>query len=586
MFNLPIKQQSKINVIFNLPMKPFIRALLKKLMRREAGAATLLALFMLALIGFIGATVLLKVGRLYNGNEKAQGWQEALSAAEAGADIAMANLRWGATTGATPAPTPFDTSIGWAKTTTKDGNNNITNTIYTYTTPHTSQTGEGTSDTWSVVTVDSPIGDNSTSPPSGLTVGGSQWYRIRSTGHARIPGLARASLDALSDANARHSNALRKFGLLYNNPLVANFTNNTVSRSLQGTLTQPEVTRTIEQIIQPKTPFIAALRARTSMNITGDQYIDSYDPTNSTTFSNGLINSDPTKRFNNGNVFVNSSASGALTIGSGEKVYGSAGDSDGVTNGPFTDPNHTIQSPRQITDSTSDYNPLPPVPTPTWGTAGNPAINGSVTNITKATTITINSDSTQNYYQIQNITAPLTVALGTDPQTGQAITTGTLNIWLTGTGSGGKYSGGMTPGGGITIPKGATVKIYVDNGVSFHPGLNGQNVGAINNLNQDPATFQLYGVGTFPGGNAGAGIDLHVGGSGIQNFYGTVYAPYRYVLMKYDGSTNYDNNSGYYGSFVANIFSTVAGSYHYDQALNAVGNVVDFTRVSYVEDPR
>jgi hypothetical protein len=56
--------------------------------------------------------------------------------------------------------------------------------------------------------------------------------------------------------------------------------------------------------------------------------------------------------------------------------------------------------------------------------------------------------------------------------------------------------------------------------------------------------------------------------------------------MKYDGSTNYDNTSGFYGSFVANIFSTIAGSFHYDQALNGVGNVTDYASVSYVEDPR
>jgi hypothetical protein len=536
--------------------------------RMDAGSVTVLALLMLAIVSLIGATVLFNVARLYNGNQKAQGWQEALYAAEAGADIGLANLRWNAVPG---SPTAFDSSLGWAKTTTAN------NTIYTYTTPHTTQSGQGSVESWAVVTVDGPVGDNTKSPPSGLTDKyGGQWYRVRSTGHVRLTGLARASNDILYDPNARHSNALRKFSMFYD-------------RATGAHLAQPEATRTIEQIIQPKTPFIAALRARTSMAITGNQYIDSYDPANSTTFSNGLINPDPTKRYTNGDVFVNSSASGALTIGSGEKVYGSAGDSDGQTNGPFTDPNHTIQSPQQLNDNTTSYADLPPIPTPDWGTIGNPPINNSVTDIEKAaTTITINSDPTQNYYKIQNINQAVTVALGTDPTTGKPLTSGTLNIWLTGTYKNGvpTGSGGMTPGGGITIPKGATVKIYVDNGVSFHPGLNGQNVGAINNLNQDPATFQLYGVGIFPGGNAGAGIDLHIGGSGVQNFYGTVYAPYRYVLMKYDGNTNFDNNSGFYGSFVANIFSTVAGSYHYDQALNSIGTAVDFTRVSYVEDPR
>jgi hypothetical protein len=543
---------------------------------RERASTTFLALMMLALLLFIGATVLLNATRLYNGNEKVEGWQEALNAAEAGADLALANLRWSVISG---SPAAFSASAspspGWVKTTTTDPVTHQTNnTIYTYTTPHIKQSGEGTSETWAVVTVDSPIGDNTTSPPSGLTSKGNQWYRIRSTGHARIPGLKRASTDLLSDPNARHSNALRKFSLAFD-------------RTTGATLSVPEATRTIEELVQPKTALVAALLARTQVSIPGNQLIDSYDPTNSNQFNNGLIqfdpsHPDPTKHGTNGNVAVLSSANNALTIGSGEKVYGSAA----TNGGNFTDPNNTIQSPGTINNS---YNiSLPAIPTPTWGTGGgNPPINNSITDIEKAaTTITISSDPTQNYYKIQNITQAVTVALGTDPNTGKPITSGTLNIWLTGTLNKGTYSGGMTPGGSMTIPKGATVKIYVDNGVSFHPGLNGANVGGIDNQNKDASTLQIYGVGTFPGGNAGAGIDLHVGGSGVQNFYGTVYAPYRYVLMKYDGSTNYDTTSGFYGSFVANYLTTTQGSFHYDESLTGTGTVIDYDRVGYVEDPR
>jgi hypothetical protein len=530
--------------------------------RTDAGSVTVLALLMLAIVSLIGATVLFNVARLYNGNQKVQGWQEALYAAEAGADIGLANLKWNAVPGG--SPTPFDSSLGWAKTTTAN------NTLYTYTTPHTTQSGQGSVESWAVVTVDSPIGDNTKTPPLGLTdKNGNQWYRIRSTGHVRVTGLARASNDILSDRNARHSNALRKFSMFYD-------------RVTGAKLAQPEATRTIEQIIQPKTPFVAALLARNSVLVPGNQYIDSYDPTNPNQFNNGLIqfdpnHPDPSKHGTNGDVAVLSSASGALTIDSGEKVYGSAA-TDG---GTFTDPNHTIQSPGTINNSFNIN--LPAVPSPNWGTGNNPPINNSVTDIEKAaTTITINSDSTQNYYKIQNITQPVTVALGTDPTTGQPLTSGTLNIWLTGTYKNNAYSGGMNTGGSITIPKGATVKIYVDNGVSFHP----MDTNGINNLNQDPSYFQLYATGTLPGGNAGAGIDLHVGGGSGTNFYGTVYAPYRYVIMKYDGNTTYDTKSGFYGSFVGAYLTSTQGSFHYDQALNSVGTAVDFTRVSYVEDPR
>jgi hypothetical protein len=520
--------------------------------RPEAGNATFLALFMLALLSFIGVTVLMNASRLYNGNDKVQGWQEALSAAEAGADIALANLRWQVVSG---SPTAFDTTAtpAWTKNTT-DPNN----TVYTYTTPiiNPVEGGEGTIQTWAVVTVDSPTGDNTTNPPAGLKEkNGAQWYRIRSTGHAKLSGLARVSNDALTDPNARHGSALRKFSLL-------------TDRVTGAALATPEATRTIEQIIKPKTALVAALVARTQLSVPGSQLIDSYDPADLNQFKNGLTqfnqsSPDPTKHGTNGNIAVMSSASNAITISSGEKVYGSVA----TNGGTFTDPNNTIQAPGTINNSFSMV--LPSILNPSWGPVANPAY----TTISTTTTITINSsDPTKNYYKLSGINAPLTIA-----------GTGTINLWVTGDVT------TSVPGALITINKGATVNIYVGtetDATSFHPKGYGGNYGAINNLNQDASTLTIYGVGTLPGGNAGSGIDLHAGGPGVQNFYGTVYAPYRYVLMKYDGSTNYDPNSGFYGSFVANYLTTTQGSFHYDESLNTAGIVTDYLRASYVEDPR
>src|SRR5437764_1881551 len=203
--------------------------------RPNRGSATFLALFTLALLTFIGATVLVSVTRRYNGNEKAQGWQEALQAAEAGADVALQNLRWTATA----ASTPFDTSLGWTKNTT-DPNN----PVYTYTTPTLTTGGEGTAQTWAVVTVDGP--------PQ-LIASGNQWYRIRSTGHAKLSGLARASNDVLIDPNARNKNSLRKFSLIRD-------------RATGGILTTPEATRTVEQIVKPKSGFTAGLQALNTLS--------------------------------------------------------------------------------------------------------------------------------------------------------------------------------------------------------------------------------------------------------------------------------------------------------------------------------
>jgi hypothetical protein len=521
--------------------------------RRETGSITFLALFMLALLLFIGATVLVNVSRLYNGNAKVEGWQEALNAAEAGADIGLANLRWTVVSG---SPAAFSASAspspGWVKTTTTNPvTGATTNITYTFSTPHVVQAGQGTCETWAVVTVDSPIGDNTTIPPSGLTYKGNQWYRIRSTGHARLPGLSRVSNDVLADPNARHTNALRKFNLAYD-------------RSTGASLSVPEATRTLEVLVQPKTSWLPAILGVNDVNISGTQIIDSYDSTDPTKSTNGLY--DPAKRQGNGGVDAGgtrngtnvTSASGDMGIASGEKVYGNVG----TNGGSFTDPSHTIQSPGQISNSVNSN--LPIIPIPTWGTLGQPSIAPSPSTISSAKTITINAaDPSQNYYKLSGITAPLTVA-----------GTGTLNIWLT---------GDVTTQGAITINKGATVKIYFT-GNTFHPGKAGANVGSINNLNLDPSTFEIFGCGTSAG--SGPGIDLHVGGAGVQNFYGTVYAPYRLINLKYDGSTNYDPTSAHYGSFIGDTVN-LKSSVHYDEALNGVGDsVIDYDRSSYVEDPR
>jgi len=504
----------------------------------KEGSATLLALFMLVLLSFIGATVLMNTGRLYNGNEKVQGWQEALYAAEMGADIGLANVRWKVVGG---SPTAFDTtsSPAWTVDTT-----NPNNTVYTYTTAHmTTQGGEGTYETWAVITVDSPVGDNTTNPPSGLTDSfGHQWYRVRSTGHARLPGLQRVSNDILSDPNARHNNTLHKFNMRKD-------------RATGAALSIPEATRTVEQILKPKSGAGNALTAQTLLDLSaGNQIVDSYDSSDPTKSTNGAY--DPAKRQNHGNVAYNGSSLKGLLVGAGEKVYGNA-----TTNGgSFTDPNNTIQAPGVINNSVSAN--LPVVPYPTWGTAGQPAINTAVTTVSKtAQTITINSDSTKNYYKLADIDNDLTVALGA------GVTTGTLNIWLT---------GGASTSGTITIPVGANVKIFFT-GDTFHP----QNDTGINNLNKDPSTFQIYGCGTDPG--SGPGIDIHVGASSTANFYGTVYAPYRYVNLKYDAKAA--NAYGFYGSFVGSTI-IARGPVHYDESAGGLGPVVDYVRSSYVEDPR
>lgn len=504
----------------------------------RSGSTTVIAMLMLTIMGFVGATILLNGSRRYNGMMKAQAWQEALFAAEGGVDLGMANIRWTVISG---SPTPFDTALGWT-TQTSGGN-----TTRTYTTPLLTGNGDGATQSWAVVTVDAPTGTS----PAGLQDSyGNQWYRIRSTGHVRVPGLARVASDRLVDTNARHSNELRKFNLRRD-------------RSTGAALTIPETTRTVEAIIEPKTSGGFSLMARTLLSINGNsaypQIIDSYNSGDTTKSTNGSY--DPAKRQSNASVYSDYASSTALKINTGEKVYGNAA----TNGGSFTDPFHTVQSPGTISNNTQV--PMPIIPDPTWGTAGSPSINASVSTVTASKTITVSSDPTQNYYKLSTITAPLNIALA------PGVSNGTLNIWLT---------GDVTTQGAITIAKGANVKIYFTGG-TFHPGKAGANVGSIDNQNMDPSTFTIYGTGTYAG--SGPGIDLHVGGAGVQNFYGTVYAPYRKLNLKYDGATSYDLNSAHYGSFVGDTI-ILESSVHYDETLGGGGPPVDYSRVGYVEDPR
>ena len=497
----------------------------------QAGSTVIWSMLMLTVLATVGSTVLFSVTRRYNGIEKTGGWQEALTAAESGADLAMANLRWTVVSG---SPTPFASANGWT-TTTATGN-----TIYTCTTPTIQQTGEGTVQTWSVITVDGPTAKT----PAGLVDNyGNQWYRIRSTGHARVPGRSVAAFDLLKDVNTRRTNSLRKFNLR-------------VDRATGGALVQPEATRTVEIMVQPCVKPYPAIVARTTLNVQGPkQLIDSYDSRDATKSTNGQY--DPAKRQSNAGLATDGSAKNSITLAKDEMIYGNVS-----TNGAsFTDPNNTIQGSGTINNSTNI--PLSTIPVPTWGMAGSPAINNSLTTVTSAKTITASTDGTQNYYKLTDINAPLNINLPA------GATTATVNIWLT------NNCGGS---GTITVQKGVTVNVYFT-GDTFHPN----NVGAVDNQNLDPSMFNFYGCGTDAGG--GAGIDIHVGGTGTQNFYGTVYAPYRTINLKYDGKTNYDPSSAAYGTFVGNVIN-IQSSVHYDEALSAFGSTVDYARASYVEDPR
>src|SRR6266481_5434518 len=81
--------------------------------KSKSASVTIIALVTVMILSVIGATVLLSAITRYGGSVNTGGWQGALPAAEAGADVGLSNCRW--TTWMSSGVTKgFDTANGWA----------------------------------------------------------------------------------------------------------------------------------------------------------------------------------------------------------------------------------------------------------------------------------------------------------------------------------------------------------------------------------------------------------------------------------------------------------------------------------------
>ena len=178
----------------------------------RAGNTLLVAVLLLAVLSVIGATVLQTVSNRYDYSQKAVGWSEALNAAEAGTNFGFANCVWSLGNSGTSAWTgwkKFDTATSaWVPVTnTADGNNQFfLGNKMIYDLPagsHLLSPSEGTTDLWYHVEIDSP---------ASYQISDNRWYRIRATGYAGLPGMARSNNDS-PDGASSHNNMLRKLDL-------------------------------------------------------------------------------------------------------------------------------------------------------------------------------------------------------------------------------------------------------------------------------------------------------------------------------------------------------------------------------------
>ncbi|MEO6969842.1 MAG: hypothetical protein ABI217_02985, partial [Chthoniobacterales bacterium] len=405
-------------------------------------------MLLLAILSLVGATVLQTVSNRYDYSQKAVGWSEAFNAAEAGTNFGFANCVSSLGNSGTNPWTgwqKFDTATSaWvAVASATDGNSEFflgNKLIYDLPTgSHLLSTGEGTTDLWYHVEIDSP---------ASYLVSGNRWYRVRATGYAGLSGMARSNNDS-PDGASSHNNMLRKLDLKVDH-FIARYGDYAHAAGTTVAVT-PQAARRVEVIVRPVTPFSKAIMAAAS---TGSPVvvpvIDSYNSSDTAHYPGGLYSSAPRNVSTgigvNATVYVNAPIS---TFGA--SLYGSLETNGGtVTQGS----NITATVTNNVTLT------IPPVTAPSWKmTASGPA-PGTITAGPVA------SPSYASYTSAKNISVV--------PPAGQ--TTGTANIYVT---------GDVT--GGITVAAGVTLRIWFEGNFSMKSR-------DINNLNNNARYFQLYGV--------------------------------------------------------------------------------------------
>ena len=494
--------------------------------RNWNGSTLLVALLTLAVLGLVGANVMMTVTNRYNYTQKAVGWQEAFGAAEAGADFGLANCRRTVTGGAWTGWKKYNAGASsWVTVTdTADANSQLSsgNKII-YDLPagsHLVGTGEGTTDLWYHVEVDVP-------PP--FVIADNLWYRVRSTGYAGLTGLARSGNDS-PDGAKTHNDMLRKLDLRVDH-FIKRY-GDFLHAAGATVMVSPQATRRIELVAEPVTPFS---RAIVTMAPTGSPLavplVDSYNSTDTVHYPGGLYSSaprDPAAGIGtNATIFVNapiSSLSG--------NYYGNVS-TNGGTLSQTSNISGTVTNNAQIT--------TPPVTVPSWGVvSGAPA----------PSTLTAGASSSPlyaSYSSINNLTVNLPA--------GQ--TTGVANIYVAG-----------DVLGGITVAQGVTLRIWFAGNFSMKSR-------DIDNLNNNAAYLQLYGIDPPAGQTRSFTL-----ASGTPQFsYFTLDAP---------GYDFYNNgNPDICGAYVV---KTLGGNgnttWHYDEALVGAGIPTDYKRAIWVEDER
>jgi hypothetical protein len=492
---------------------------------REKGSVLVVALLTITIVTMICATSLYISTQNSTSGMQTAGWQQALTAAEAGIDVGIRALN--AQVSASPSPW-----AGWKMVAYSSPASNYTLPAVEPTATATpTAPPSGTPDTShyyyypsSALTLSSANSEGSTSASAWVTIdtvgsnlvpssnSSQQWFRIRSTGRTIYPTnsvlLSRVSNNRL-DSDLRNTIAMQ------------------FSRK-GGSYTGP--TRTIEVIASPvgvtNSLWSDGVYLKNALSMSGGGVMGHYDSdkVSTTTFLSapdiyrstdytgtliGMMNA-------NGSDLKNTYVYGGMSY----STTGSVPKNTANVQGPITSP----------------FNANPPTPSdPTW-TPNVTYASGSPPFISIGPGISNNSPS--NPYKIKvtgNFTVPAGKSISIISPNGGTSTT-YLEIWVTGsfTTSGSGY---------ITQENGVHVKYYVDGSVTTSGG-------SFNNQSGQAQNQQFVVVGSG---------SVTVSGGG--NFIGTIEAPNSSITVSGSGVL--------IGALIANTMTISGGaSFYYDDALS------------------
>lgn len=475
-------------------------------------------------VSIIGGNVLLNCVTRYNtASSQVRSWKESLDAAEAGGDVAYAEIR----------KTILDRTHAFGGWTYSGG-------VYS----------------------NSPItfGRDNLSTSSKVDLfyydpNGNPWYRIRTNGTSPVMGLKRVTMDDRMGVGTRGDSLLRKIDFNYDH-FIATYGPNgdNVGKTLLP-VTQPQITRRVELIAAPMTPFEAAIKANgTFYGLGSAAYVDSfrsstgaYDPT---VVTNPTDPRYPDSR--SGNVEINSSI--ATVMGN---IYGNL-----YTNGGSVTKKTVAVS--GIIDNSVPFS-LPPFYMPStsgWNYVSNPSFVSANTTITPPAA---GSAASPNYYLMSSFSNNSSLTVNPYVNNG---TTFETYVAVHVTGDIGSSTG---QGATITVPAHVHLQVYFDGNF----GAKAQN---IINTSGYAGNLQFYGISpTDP--TVQQNINIMSGGSSSAGFAAVFYAP----------SANFSINGGpdITGAIVCKTFYSNGNiTWHYDRQLDNEGNAVDYRVISYVEDTR